>query len=122
MRNLGRNKELSGFLVAMLSLVTIATLVVVGLLSVLLYVQRFRKPANSPPYEAGVVPYLGVGVPFGKSPVDFTTAMYNKVGFPTLHLHVLMNVARRSVHLERVGQPLDLPMQCRGARAFPQRN
>ena len=62
-----------------MSLVTVGVFVVVVLVCVLLYARRFQKPKNSPPYEPGLVPYIGSGIAFGKSPVDFTTEMYKKV-------------------------------------------
>ena len=73
------------------SLVLLATVVISGLIAFLVYLRRFKKPANSPPYEAGLIPYLGNGLKFGLSPVEFTTEMYKKVRLLYYNHHLLFN-------------------------------
>jgi len=65
-------------------------IIAIVLVLVLMYVKRFQKPANSPPYEAGLIPYLGLGAAFGANPLQLSTEMYKKHGH-VFTLNVLGN-------------------------------
>jgi len=58
------------------------------LLVALFYLKRFSSPKSSPPYEAGLIPYLGKGYEFGTSPVEFATKLHQKYG-PVFTINVL---------------------------------
>lgn len=62
-----------------MSIVTLGVVGIVALVCILAYIRRWQKPKNSPPYEPGMIPYLGCGIPFGKSPVETATNMHKKV-------------------------------------------
>eukprot|EP00005_Dracoamoeba_jomungandri_P002406 CAMPEP_0174251240 /NCGR_PEP_ID=MMETSP0439-20130205/1127_1 /TAXON_ID=0 /ORGANISM="Stereomyxa ramosa, Strain Chinc5" /LENGTH=404 /DNA_ID=CAMNT_0015331507 /DNA_START=45 /DNA_END=1256 /DNA_ORIENTATION=- len=60
----------------MLTVVLALVLVVVALFFVL----RHKQYKDLPPYEPGVIPYLGYALEFGKNPLKVATALYKKHG------------------------------------------
>lgn len=60
-------------------MIYILVFVSVVLLLGFLYTKRFSKPANSPPYIAGAIPYIGKGLEFGKDPVGVAMRLHKEV-------------------------------------------